>query len=105
MPHAAIHLFCALTSMEEQLFSLLSFSLLELNCPYNPNTFFKKSCVFFKFSFREKGKEGEREGEKHQRVVASNVAPLVGIWPTTQACVLTGNRTIDHLGRSLCSIH
>ena len=42
---------------------------------------------------REKGK-GEREGEKHQCVVAS-CAPLMGTWPTTQACALTGNRTVN----------
>ena len=34
--------------------------------------------------------EGEGEGEKHQYVVASH-APLLGTWPATQACVLTGN--------------
>ena len=35
---------------------------------------------------------GERKGEKHQCVVASS-APLLGVWPTTQACALTGNQT------------
>ena len=30
---------------------------------------------FYLFIFREKGREGEREGEKHQCVVASHVAP------------------------------
>ena len=36
----------------------------------------KLYCIsFFKiFIFREKGREGEREGEKHQCVVASHVA-------------------------------
>ena len=45
---------------------------------------------FIYLFFRERGREGEREGEKHQCVVASHVAPL-GTWPATQACVLTGN--------------
>ena len=42
--------------------------------------------------------EGEREGEKHQCLVASHV-PLLGVWPTTQACALTGNWTGDPLVR------
>ena len=40
----------------------------------------------------ERGREGEREGEKHQSAVASHV-PLLGTWPATQACALTGNGT------------
>ena len=39
-------------------------------------------------------REGEREGEKHQCVVASHAPPL-GTWPATQACALTRNRTSD----------
>ena len=31
--------------------------------------------------------EGERQGGKHQCVVASGV-PLLGTWPATQACAL-----------------
>ena len=42
----------------------------------------------------------EEEGEKHQCVVASHVAPPLGTWPTTQACALTGNRTSDSLAHS-----
>ena len=42
--------------------------------------------------FRERGREGEREGEKHQCVVASH-APPTGDLARTQACALTGNRT------------
>ena len=30
---------------------------------------------FYLFIFRQRGREGEREGEKHQCVVASHVAP------------------------------
>ena len=44
--------------------------------------------------FRDRGREGERKGEKHPCVVASHV-------PVTQACALTGNRTGDPLLRSL----
>ena len=50
--------------------------------------FFKKR--FYLFIFREKGREGEREGEKHQCVAASQ-SPAPGTWPATQACALTGN--------------
>ena len=41
------------------------------------------------------GKGGEREGEKHQCVVASYTPPT-GEWPATQACALLGNQTGDH---------
>ena len=51
------------------------------------------------FIFRERERERER-GEKHQCVVAPHV-PLLGTWPTTQACALIGNRTGDRL---LCSL-
>ena len=45
--------------------------------------------------FRERRREGEWEGEKPQWVrdrwsVASHT-PLLGTWPATQACALTGN--------------
>ena len=46
---------------------------------------------FYVFIFRERGKEGEREGEKHQCVVAYQAPPPGGTWPATQACALTGN--------------
>ena len=36
--------------------------------------FFFKYLIYL-FIFRERGREGEREGEKHQCVVASHVAP------------------------------
>ena len=45
--------------------------------------FFKRFYLFI----LERGGEGEREGEKHQCVVASR-APPTGTWPATQACAL-----------------
>ena len=42
------------------------------------------------------GREGKREGEKYQCVVASH-ALLLGTWPATQACALTGNQTSNPL--------
>ena len=41
--------------------------------------FYKVAFLFFKiifiYFFRERGREGEREGEKHQCVVASHTPP------------------------------
>ena len=54
---------------------------------------------FFKdfiYLFLEKRREGEREGEKQQCVVAS-CAPPPGTLPAPQACALTGNRTSNTL--------
>ena len=45
---------------------------------------------FYLFNFREGGTEGEIEGEEHQWWLPL-VRPLLGNWPTTQACALTGN--------------
>ena len=42
------------------------------------------------FIFRQRRRGGEREGEKRQCVLASHL-PILGTWPTTQACALTGN--------------
>ena len=61
--------------------------------------FFRKAEIFTLFLFkdfiyflRERGREGERDGEKHQCVVASHATQL-RTWPATEACALTGNRT------------
>ena len=60
----------------------------------------KPLLIFFKdfvylFIFRERGREGERGGVKHQCVFDSH--PLLGTWPATQVCALTGNQTTDPL--------
>ena len=48
--------------------------------------------------FRQRGREGEKEGEKHQCVVASHVPPTGDLtWLTAQASTLTGNPTGDPL--------
>ena len=49
------------------------------------------------FIYRERGREGEREGEKHQYVWLPLMHPPLGTWSVTQACALTGNRTRDPL--------
>ena len=50
---------------------------------------------FFKdlFIFRDRGKEGER----NITVRLPLMRPLLGTWPATQACVLSGNRTVNPL--------
>ena len=58
-------------------------------------SFFKEKILFIYF-YRERGREGEREGEKHQCVVACHMPPM-GTQLTTQACALTGNQTGDPL--------
>ena len=55
---------------------------------------------FYLFTFRERGRKGEREGEQHQCVRDTWLPlthPLLGTWRTTQACALTGNWTCDPL--------
>ena len=63
--------------------------------------FFFKDFIYF---FLERGRKGQREGEKHQCVVASHM-PLLGTWPATQPCAVTGNGTDDPLVPGLCSVH
>ena len=43
--------------------------------------------------FLEWGKEGD--GERNINVWLPLLHPLLGTWPTTQACALIGNRTSD----------
>ena len=50
----------------------------------------------FIYLFLERGRVGEREGEKHQCVVASHVPPTRDL-TRNQACVLTGNQTSNPL--------
>ena len=51
---------------------------------------FFKDCIYL---LLERGREREREGEKHQCVVASWASPTGETRPATQACALTGNQT------------
>ena len=54
---------------------------------FNSKNLYKFYLFYLKnilFIFRERGREGEREGEQHQGVVACH---------TTKACALTGNGT------------
>ena len=44
---------------------------------------------FYLFNFRDSGREGERERNINVWVPLEH--PVLGTWPTTQACALTGN--------------
>ena len=56
----------------------------------------------YSFIFRERGKVGEREGEKHRCVRVAPIGcllhvPQAGTKPATQVCALTRNQTSDLL--------
>ena len=51
-------------------------------------SFFKK---YFIYLFLERGEGKEKERERNINVWLSLEHPLLGTWPTTQACALTGN--------------
>ena len=50
---------------------------------------------FIYLIFRERGREGERERNINRWMPLAR--PLLGTWPATQACALTGNRTSNPL--------
>ena len=50
---------------------------------------------FYLFTFRQM--KGGRKRERNIIVWLSLMCSLLGTWPTTQACALTGNRTSDPL--------
>ena len=51
------------------------------------------------FIYRQEGRERERE--RNINVWLPPVHPLLGTWPATQACTLTGNWTVDPLVHGL----
>ena len=72
----------------EDLWISLEYSTFNWKC-YLSGNFLKR---FYLFIFREKGREGEREG-KTCNVQLPLEHPLLGAWSATQACALTGNET------------
>ena len=55
---------------------------------------------FFKdliYLFLQRGEGREKERKKNIIVWSPLTCPLLGTWPATQACALTGNRTSDPL--------
>ena len=59
--------------------------------------FFKILFIYF----LERGEGREKERERNINVCLPLESPLLGTWPPTQACFLTGNRTSDPLLLSL----
>ena len=56
--------------------------------------------IFFKdfiYLFLERGEEKEKDRERNIHVLLPLECPLLGTWPATQACALTGNGTGDPL--------
>ena len=51
----------------------------------------------FIYLFLQKGEGREEERERNINVWLPLMCPLLGTWPATQACALTGNRTGDPL--------
>ena len=64
--------------------------------------FLKKDFIYL---FLERGQGREKERERNINVWLLPMWPLLGTWPTTQACALTGNRTGNPLVHSPHSIH
>ena len=65
-----------------------------------PFIYFIFLLLFFKnftYLFLERGEEKEKEKERNITVCLPLVCPLLGTWPSTQACALTGNGTSDPL--------
>ena len=53
------------------------------------------------YLFLDRGEEREKERERNINVWLPLVGPLLGTWPTTQACALTGNlnrQPLPHFG-------
>ena len=54
--------------------------------------FYIKSFLrLFIYLFLERGKGREKERERNITVWSPLMCPLLGTWPATQACALTGN--------------
>ena len=51
----------------------------------------------FIYLFLERAEGREKERERNTNVCLPLTCPLLGAWPATQACALTGNRTRDPL--------
>ena len=51
--------------------------------------------LFFYYLFLDRGEGREKERERNSNVWLPLTCPKLGIWPATQACALTGNRTDD----------
>ena len=64
-------------------------------------------CLFKDFIYLplERGERKEKERERNTNVWLSLMRPLLGTWPTTQACALTGNGTGSQAGAQSTEPH
>ena len=53
--------------------------------------------ILFIYLFLERGEGREKEKERNINMWLPLTCPLLGVWPATQACAQTGNRTSDPL--------
>ena len=60
------------------------------------NIFFKRLYLFI---FLDRGEGREKEKKRNINVRLPLTHPLLGTWPATQACALTGNQTGNPLVR------
>ena len=74
---------------------------MKLKCFFCFLGFFK---IFYLFIFRERRREGEREGEKYQCVVASRMSPVGDLARSPGTCP-DWDGTSGPLVRSLRSVH
>ena len=81
-------------SLEKCLFNFFAHFLNQIICFSVVLLYFFEYFIYL-FLEREEGKEKERE--RNINVWLSLTRPLLGTWPTTQACALTGNPTGDPL--------
>ena len=88
--------------MSLSLFFLLYPSDYKVVCHCGVFLYFFKDFIYL---FLERGEGWETERKRNINVWLPLMCPLLGTWPTTQACALTGNRTGDPLVHSLHSIH
>ena len=52
----------------------------------------------FMYLFLDRGEAKEKERETNINVWLPLMRPLLGTWPATQVCALTGNRTLWFAG-------
>ena len=68
----------------------------------NNGLFYFKDFIYL---FLEGGEGKDKDRERNMNVWLPFTCPLLGTWPATQACALTGNQTCDLWFTGLRSIH
>ena len=85
-----------------------SLASIRLNKPFLPEKLLSVKGVFFLFFFFKillylRGKGREKERERTINVWLPLSPPLLGTWPTTQACALTGKPNCDPFCLQVCA--